>query len=215
VNAKPDIIPDGLPDHLPDGEILLWQGRPDWKQLANNAFHVRKVAIYFMLIIIVQAIARLSQGQSLGDALGNAPYLLLMAAAACGILAVLAFASAKTTLYTITSKRLLLKVGVALPAYVNIPLKHIEAANFADTGRGCGMICFRLSGPVRLAYLLLWPHVRPWHFAKPQPALRDIPMAEDVAAKVAAALGGLRTVLNTGEGMSSTETPYRNLVAAE
>jgi hypothetical protein len=40
-------------------------------------------------------------------------------------------------------------------------------------------------------------------------------MAEDVAAKVAAALGGLRTVLNTGEGKSSTETPYRNLVAAE
>ena len=40
----------GLPDHLPKGERLLWQGAPDWRLLAIQAFHVRKVAIYFALI---------------------------------------------------------------------------------------------------------------------------------------------------------------------
>ena len=37
----------GLPSTLPDGEAIVWQGTPDWKQLAVHAFHVRKIAIYF------------------------------------------------------------------------------------------------------------------------------------------------------------------------
>ena len=37
----------GLPEPLPRGERLIWQGSPDWVQLAIHAFHVRKLAIYF------------------------------------------------------------------------------------------------------------------------------------------------------------------------
>jgi hypothetical protein len=33
----------------------------------------------------------------------------------------------------------------------------------------------------RIAYMNLWPHARPFHIAHPQPALRSIPGAEDVA----------------------------------
>ena len=28
----------GLPEKLPAGEKILWQGSPDWKTLANEAF---------------------------------------------------------------------------------------------------------------------------------------------------------------------------------
>ena len=36
-------------------------------------------------------------------------------------------------------------------------------------------------GDTRLSYLMCWPHVRPWHMAKTQPALRCIPDAARVA----------------------------------
>ena len=44
----------GLPEPLPRGERLLWQGRPDWRQLALHAFHVRKLAFYFAFMLLVQ-----------------------------------------------------------------------------------------------------------------------------------------------------------------
>ena len=46
----------GLPSALPKGERVVWQGAPDWKRLAIHAFHVRKVALYFALMLAVQAI---------------------------------------------------------------------------------------------------------------------------------------------------------------
>jgi hypothetical protein len=45
----------GLPSDLPPGERVVWQGAPDWKRLAIHAFHVRKVALYFALMLAVQA----------------------------------------------------------------------------------------------------------------------------------------------------------------
>jgi hypothetical protein len=190
VTAMPDIIPDGLPDHLPEGESLIWQGRPGWKSLAVNAFHVRKVAFYFGAIIVGQAVLRLANGSSLVDALQQVPGLLGLAAAACAILCVLAYVSARTTHYTLTSKRALMKVGIALPVIINIPYKDVDGVSFALTGATHGTVCFKTGGKVRLAYLLLWPHAKPWHFSKPQPAFRDIPNVEAVASRLALTIGG-------------------------
>ena len=36
-------------------------------------------------------------------------------------------------------------------------------------------------GDTRLSYLVCWPHVRPWHMSRTQPALRCIPDAARVA----------------------------------
>ena len=41
----------GLPEALPAGERILWQGSPDWKLLAAEAFHVRRLSLYFALMI--------------------------------------------------------------------------------------------------------------------------------------------------------------------
>jgi len=38
-----------------------------------------------------------------------------------------------------------------------------------------------------LGYMLLWPHARPWRFARPQPMLRSVPDAQAVAAMLAEA----------------------------
>jgi hypothetical protein len=186
----PDIVPDGLPYHLPEGEHVLWQGRPDWWRLAINVYHVRKVAAYFAAFIVGQPLWRLSQGESVREAISNVPVLIACAIAACSILLAIAYASARTTRYTLTNKRALMKVGIALPAIINLPFRQIDGVSLALTGADCGNICFKTGGEVSLAYLLLWPHAKPWHVSKTQPAFRDIPDVEVVATRLAFALGG-------------------------
>lgn len=185
-----DIIPAGLPDHLPEGEMLVWQGRPDWFRLARDAFHVNKVAIYFAVVIAGQAGLRLASGSSWNEALKAVPVLVGLAVAACAIILVLAYISARTTHYTMTSKRVIMKVGIALPVIINIPYSQVDGVSFALTGGNRGNIVFKLGGKVRLAYLMLWPHARPWAFSKPQPCFRDIPNVEAVATRLAQVIGG-------------------------
>jgi Bacterial PH domain len=210
VTSQPDIIPEGLPDHLPVGESLIWHGRPDWKRLAINGFHVRKVAAYFAVIIVAQGALRLVNGASWAEALQAVPVLAGLAVAACAILVALAYASAATTRYTLTSKRALLKVGIALPVIINLPFRHIDGVSFANTGQGCGTIVFKTGGETRLAYLLLWPHAKPWHLTKPQPAFRDIPDVEAVASRLAFALGGHMPIVETPSAVT-----HGNMVPAE
>ncbi len=210
MSEKSDIIPDGLPDHLPDGENLIWQGRPDWKRLAIDAFHVRKVVIYFGLLLVGQGAWKLANGASLFEALQPVPKVAGLGIVACSILLAFAYAIARTTHYTLTSKRVLMKVGIALPVIVNLPLRQIDGVSFAATGNDCGTICFKTGGDVRLAYMLLWPHTKPWHFMKPQPSFRDIPDVEAVASRFAFTLGGQLPILETHPAM-----PHGNMVPAE
>jgi hypothetical protein len=199
-----------LPDHLPEGEALLWQGRPKWTLLAVNAFHVRKVAIYFAALVVGQTLYHMAHGQSFASAVRAVPVLALLALAACGILLVMAYAAASTTHYSLTNKRLLMKVGMALPVIINIPYRQVDGVSFATTSGNCGNIVFKIAGNTRLAYLLLWPHARPWYVTRPQPALRDIPDVEGVAAKLALALGGQMPLAE-----AARISPGADLVAAE
>jgi hypothetical protein len=49
-------------------------------------------------------------------------------------------------------------------------------------------VVLTLAGSDRIAYLLLWPHARPWRYAQPQPALRCVPDAEAVGLALARAV---------------------------
>jgi Bacterial PH domain len=103
-----------------------------------------------------------------------------------------------------------MKVGIALPVIINLPLRQIDGVSFAATGKDCGTICFKTGGDVRLAYMLLWPHTKPWHFMKPQPSFRDIPDVEAVASRLAFTLGGQMPRFET-----QAATPNGNMVPAE
>ena len=50
-----------------------------------------------------------------------------------------------------------------------------------------GDLALVLRGDTRIAYLHLWPHVRPWRLQRTQPMLRCLPDVDGIAAKVAAA----------------------------
>ncbi len=178
----------GLPEHLPGDERLLWQGSPDWLALAISAFHVRKLAIYFGVLLTLRGSFALSDGASPAGALASALALLPLAVIAVGLLCVVAWLSARTAVYTITNKRVVMRIGVVLSVTFNLPFRSIESAALKRFGNGCGDLPLALAGDDRIAYLHLWPHARPWRFQKPEPMMRAVSDADRVAALLSQAL---------------------------
>lgn len=173
-----------LPADLPRGEKVLWRGRPDWVSLTRHAFRGDLVAAYFV------AMAGWNFVVADGAAAGAAAALTTLGAGAASValLALLAWLSARTTLYLITSKRVVMKIGVALPAFFNLPFAQIESASIHRFADGSDDIPLALKDHQRLAYLHLWPHARPLKYAEPQPTLRSIPQASQAADILARAL---------------------------
>ena len=170
----------GLPEPLPRGEKILWQGNPDWYALAVHAFHVRKVAIYFGLMLTWQAISLRADGT---DGLGIALALLqsgsLVLVALC-LLGMSAWWAARTTLYTLTDKRLVMRVGIVLSLTFNFPLRCIRSAQIRDLAGDHADIAIELPPGDRIGWFHLWPHQRAWHLRNPQPALRCVPQGHAV-----------------------------------
>ncbi|MBK1716549.1 photosynthetic complex putative assembly protein PuhB [Thiocystis violacea] len=178
----------GLPEQLPPGEELLWQGAPRWTALARRAFHVRKVAIYFAVLVVLRIAVDWSEGPSMASLFQGVSWILVLAVVAVGALALLGWAMARTTVYTITSRRVVMRIGVALPMMMNVPFKQVRSADLKVYDDGTGDIPFLLAKAVRPSYMIFWPHVRPWHFSPPQPMFRAIPEAGKVAEILAGAL---------------------------
>jgi hypothetical protein len=178
----------GLPERLPAGEQMLWQGGPDWWSLACRAFHVRKVAVYFAVMLVWRVGSSVSDGQTLLASTVSAVPLLGFAIAATAVLLLLAWLTARATVYTVTSRRLVMRIGIALPMSINVPFRMVESAGVKLFADGTGSIALRLLPPDRVAFLALWPHCRPWHVARPEPMLRCVPNAASVAQMLSRAL---------------------------
>lgn len=185
--TNPEPVP-GLPEKLPEGEEILWQGSPGLVALAVHAFRVRAVAVYFGIVALWRAAAMASAGATGPEISATMLAISGFFAAAMALLFLLAFLMKKETIYTITTRRVVMRYGVALRKTVNIPFRIVAAAALKKHGRGHGDIALTLSGPDRIAYLHLWPHARPFRYAKAEPCLRAIPEAERVAATLSAAV---------------------------
>jgi len=178
----------GLPGDLPEGERLVWQGAPDWWPLAQRAFHLRSVTAYFGVLMAWRGVATALEGAtplaSLQSALNVAPIAIAALTLLCG----LALLTARTSVYTITTKRVVLRFGVALPKAINIPFTIIENAALKGFSDKTGDLALTLTEPNKIAYFLLWPHARPWKLARPEPTMRAIADASVVATRLAEAL---------------------------
>lgn len=168
----------GLPARPPLGEEILWQGRPASFALARDAYKITWFAGYFVVLAIWRA-------SIIGDTLGERvlvtlPYLVI-GAAFCAMIYLLALIQARSTLYTLTTARVAMRIGAALTVTLNIPFKQVANANLALRQNGTGSIALETIGETTISYLVCWPHVRPWRLAKTQPMLRCIPDAKRVA----------------------------------
>lgn len=178
----------GLPGDLPEGEQVLWQGSPDWREFAVRVFHTRFVAGYFAILCTWSIFATLWEGGTLAAALSSAVWSMVGGALALGLLYYLAWLIARTTIYTLTNKRIAMHYGVALPMTINIPLRCIDSAGLRVYPRGTGDIPLVLKGPDRFAYFHLWPNARPMRYAKAEPMIRAVADVEDAAQIIARAL---------------------------
>ncbi len=175
----------GLPARLPAGEQLLWQGSPSWKTFARQFCRINWLAGYFGVLLTWYAISGLYDGWRLADLglselklAGLAGFVLLLAV-------VFSVLIARTTVYTITSRRVVIRAGIALSKSINLPFARLDTASAQVFADGCGDIELQPMAQDRIAYVLLWPHLRGFSLSRGVPVLRAVPRARQTAAILA------------------------------
>jgi len=176
---------------LPEDETLLWSGRPSIRSLAVRVFHLRKILIYFALLLVWRAWTSRGAADPMAHFAVGSLRLAAAAALAAGIVFGLAWLTRRHTRYTLTDRRVIFRIGAAFPKIVNVPLAEVEAAAAREHGDGSGDLALRPRSPDAVPYYLLWPHARPWTFDPPEPALRCVPEVGEVAGELRRALAAV------------------------
>jgi hypothetical protein len=174
----------GVPAGLPKEETILWQGSPQALALAREAYKINWIAAYMLAIVVWRAGGAYADGGTALMLATGLPYLVL-AIAGYGVIYLLAWAQARASIYTITSARVILRVGAALPVTYTIPFVRIATARLDLKPGGTGTIAMEITEGMRLSYAVLWPHLRPGFARQTQPAFRCIPDAQNVARLLA------------------------------
>jgi hypothetical protein len=198
----------GLPEALPEGEHLLWQGKPDSLRLARDAWKLNWVLGYFAFLAFWR-VGVSSASVPFTEALLHGVPFIIAGALAGLILYGMATAQARSTVYTLTNKRVAMRIGAALTMTLNLPYVQIGNAGAVIGKKGFGTIAFELIGDTRISYMMTWPHTRPWHFSRTQPSFRSIPDAAHVAEIFADAA---ETRVSEPQ---VTRAPAQNAIAAE
>lgn len=183
--SNPSITPDGLPHGLPIGETLLWQGKPDFRSLLMGAFRLRMLSIYVGVIVVWSLVSAAFAGYGLREILASAVWAIGLGALALALVALMAWLTARSTIYTITSRRVVIAHGASIRKHLNLPFAKIEAAGIRIGADGIGDIPLTLDARSRLSYILLWPHVKAGKKAGTEPMLRAVRDAEPVAKLLA------------------------------
>ena len=200
----------GLPGVPPEGEDIVWQGAPNWWSLAKESLSLYWIFGYFVLL----AVWRFTTVYDLvgtGRALAATVPFVLSGLLACLILMLIAYVQAKSTVYTITTKRVVLRIGAAFTISLNLPYTRIINASLGLRRDGTGNIALEVSETRQLSYFILWPHVRPWKMSKPFPTLRCIDEPERVAKLLAEAAQTEVNMPQLGKG----DPQSASIVAAE
>lgn len=177
----------GLPEALPRGERILWQGSPHFGTMAISVFHLRKLVGYFLVLIVLRAAFLWSDADGLVQVLLALGWPLLLAVVGISSVSCLAWLTARTTVYTLTDQRVVMRIGIVLTLTFNLPLRTIETADLKLDKSGFGDLALRLQEGNRIAWLHLWPHARPWRLTRPEPTLRCLIDGEQVASQLAQA----------------------------
>ncbi len=194
----------GLPGELPAGEHIIWQDAPDWKSLSAHALHIRLSALYFVTI---------AMGAAFSDDMNTAIGVTVLGGVVIAMLILFAWGVGRTTVYTLTNKRIVLRIGVALNKCINLPLAEIDSADLKMLNGDSGNIVLHLKGMPRMGYIMLWPHVRSLRFVRPQPTLRAIPDAAHVAQMLFRATQAVQSVAPAPVAEMATPRPASQIPA--
>ncbi|MBO0663319.1 PH domain-containing protein [Jiella sp. MQZ9-1] len=195
---------------LPKGERILWQVRPDWWRLALGAFRLKLVGLYFMIFALWKIGVTHHETGSWAQGVGDAATLLPALGVGVAMIMLYAYITARATSFTLTSRRLVMRFGIALPAQLNIPLGEIDHAALKLHADGTGDLPLKVGKIGRPSYFQLWPYARPWRLGAAEPMLRAVPDAAEAARTIAKALvahqGGTRSVVAGNAGQSAPKS---------
>ena len=190
----------GLPERLPSDEFIVWQGSPEIGALAVSAFHIKKLVIYFILLIVACAWPALEAQAGAMAVLQAIKWIAPLSLLGLASVWLMAYMTSRATVYTLTNKRVVMRLGIVLTVTFNLPLKQIASSDVRLLEAGFGDITLALQGSDRIAWVHLWPSVRPWRISKPEPTLRAIADVQEVAVK-------LRDAWTQATGMAANATP--------
>ncbi|MEE4330594.1 MAG: photosynthetic complex putative assembly protein PuhB [Wenzhouxiangella sp.] len=176
-----------LPETLPEDERVLWQHSPEWRPYGRRVFQLGKIALYFLVVVAWVAVAAYIDNGGWQALVRSLIWSVPPAIGVIGLLALVAWLYARTTVYTITSKRVIIQSGLAVPSAVNLPFTKVQSADMKTYADRTGDIELAMSGP-RLLYSMLWPNVRFFRLKRPLPVMRAIPQPEAVAEILGQAL---------------------------
>lgn len=194
----------GVPHALPDGEHLLWEGAPSMRGVATHVFHWRLVLAYFVGMLTLWA---LTTETPRGTEVWWSQATLRLALGVFVMLCVLGLskAVASTSWYAITSRRVVMRVGMAFPMSINIPFTLLHTAGLGVFRDGSGQVSLGLVPGQRLAYIALWPHCLVWNINHPTPVLRGLEQPEAVARVLATAVADAAEA-DAASGMAESTT---------
>lgn len=165
----------GIAEPLPEGESVLWQGKPEFRSLLREAFHVRALLVYFGLLALVPLYLAWGGNAPAGiPIVAQVAWLLILGGLLLGITSLLAVLTVRTTVYAVTDRRVIFRIGIALPAIINMPLDKVGGLWVRRHRDGTGDIALTPRGTRGIGYILLWPHARPWKVSTPEPMFRSL-----------------------------------------
>jgi hypothetical protein len=192
----------------------LWQGRPSWKSFAQRVFQVRKLAVYFAILLGWYAASSFVPGETYRTAALGTLRMTGVALTPLVLVYVFAWLTSRSTVYTITDRRVVFSIGIALQVRINLPFKKVESAGLETWPDGSGSIALALLPREKIAYLALWPHARPWRVSRPEPMLRCIPDAQRVSQILARALATEAGMAVQPAPQGASAAPQRDPVTA-
>ena len=192
----------------------MWQGAPSPWHLTAQALKARWIIGWCALLAVWRGGAALADG-TMADAGRAVATYAVIGAASIAILYACGYVMAKSTVYTLTNRRVVMRIGAALTVTLQMPFSRIGSADYAPGRGGTGTISFAPIGDGKLGTLALWPHCRPWA-KKAQPAFRAIPDAARVAELVGElATGGRAMPLAASDGRRAADERVGGLMPAE
>ena len=179
----------GFPESLPVSEKVLWQGSPCAWLIARRIFFLPHLFFYF-LILSCLALSVNSEVLTLKDIFIKFLSYMSLGMVAISLLLAISYLISSTTVYSVTDKRVVLRIGIVLNLSLNIPFSKIETAACKVYPDKSGDISLDLVPDNKIAYLHLWPHCRPWFFSSPRPRLSCLKDVEVVASRLTSSWEG-------------------------
>ncbi len=163
----------GVSEALPPGERILWEGAPSARALARHLFYMRPLSAYLGAMVLWWVAVNRTQvnTEQFWATLG---IQLMLVGGVIGGAWLLARAIAGGTIYAITDRRIVMRFGVIFPLTINVPLHYVEGASAREFPDRSGQIAVQLTKKESIAWIVLFPHVRPWQFSHPEPLLRGL-----------------------------------------